>query len=56
MNAGLVTPDAEGRATLAIDDPIALSGRLTGAVLTLEPAGGRTEPTGEPVLTRIAGN
>jgi hypothetical protein len=56
VNAGLVTPDAEGRATLAIDYPIALSGRLTGAVLTLEPAGGRTEPTGEAVLTRIAGN
>jgi hypothetical protein len=53
VNAGLVTPDAEGRATLTIDDPIALSGRLTGAVLTLEPAGGRTEPTGEAVLTRI---
>ena len=56
VNAGLVTPDAEGRATLAIDDPIALAGRLTGAVLTLEPAGGRTEPTGEAVLTRIVEN
>jgi hypothetical protein len=56
VNAGLVTPDAEGRATLAIDDPIALSGRLTGAVLTLEPAGGRTEPTGVAVLTRIVGS
>lgn len=56
VNAGLVTPDDEGRATLAIDDPIALSGRLTGAVVTLEPKGGRPEPTGEPVLTRITGN
>jgi hypothetical protein len=56
VNAGLVTPDAEGRATLTIDDPIALSGRLTGAVVTLEPAGGRTEPTGQAVLTRIVGN
>ncbi len=40
VSAGVVTPDAAGRVTLATDVPAAVQGRLLGAVVTRESAGG----------------
>jgi hypothetical protein len=53
ISAGLVNPDTEGRVTLATAVPLAVMGRLAGAFLTLEPDGGRTEPSSQVVLVRV---
>lgn len=53
VSAGVVTPDADGSVTLATGVPVTVPGRLTGAVVTLEAAGGGTEPSGDTVLVRV---
>ena len=53
VSAGVLTPDADGSVTLATDVPVTAPGRLTGAVVTLEAAGGGTEPSGDTVLVRV---
>ena len=53
MNAGLMNSDAEGRATLATDVPLTVPGRITGALVTLEPAGGGTAPSANQVMVRV---
>ncbi len=53
VNAGLLTPDAEGRVTLATDAPLTTQGRVSGAVVTLESAGGSTQPSTDRVLVRV---
>jgi anti-sigma-K factor RskA len=52
VNGGVITPDSAGRVTLATDIPIAVEGRLTGAVVTVEAAGGGATPSAERVLIR----
>ncbi|MDQ3419501.1 MAG: anti-sigma factor [Acidobacteriota bacterium] len=53
VNAGLLTPDAEGRVTLANDVPLSTQGRVSGAFVTLEGAGGSTRPSTDRVLVRV---
>ena len=53
MNAGTVTPDGQGRATLATEAPIILPGRLTGAVVTLEAGASVRTPSADRVLVQI---
>ena len=53
VSAGLMTPDTAGRVTLASDAPLTLPGRLTGALVTLEPAAGRSQPSADKVLIRV---
>ncbi|HEY0876223.1 MAG TPA: anti-sigma factor [Vicinamibacterales bacterium] len=53
INAGLVNPDREGRVTLATEVPLAVTGRLSGAFVTVEPEGGRTEPSSQMALVKI---
>jgi Anti-sigma-K factor rskA len=53
VNAGLLTPDAEGRVTLATDVPLTTQGRVSGALVTLEAAGGSTQPSADRVLVRV---
>jgi hypothetical protein len=53
ISAGVLNPDTEGRVTLASEVPLAVTGRLAGAFVTLEPEGGRTEPSSQIVLVRI---
>ena len=49
-SVGLITPDANGRAS-AIFDPIAhLPRPIVRAVMTVEPAAGAAQPTGNPYL------
>jgi anti-sigma-K factor RskA len=52
VNGGLITPDSAGRVTLATDTPIPVEGRLVGAVVTVEAAGGGARPSTERVLIR----
>jgi hypothetical protein len=53
VNAGLIVPDSAGTVTLATDTSLTVPDRLTGAVLTLEPAGGSTVPSAERILVRV---
>lgn len=53
VSAGLMTPDTAGRVTLATDVPLTVQGRVTGALVTLEPAGGGSQPSGDKVLIRV---
>ena len=53
VNAGLVVPDAEGRVTLASDVPLTTTARVSGAFVTLEAAGGATQPSTDRVLVRV---
>lgn len=53
VSAGVLTPDSAGRVTFVADVPLTVSGRLTGAMVTLEPAGGRSEPSGERALIKV---
>jgi hypothetical protein len=50
FNAGLITPDAAGRVTFVTDSPGDVPRPVTGAMVTLEPAGGRPRPSGKIVL------
>jgi hypothetical protein len=52
VSAGLLTPDAAGRVTLATDSPPAVPRPVIGVSVTVEPAGGRRTPTGAPILAR----
>lgn len=53
VNAGLLTPDSEGRVTLATDVPLTTQGRVSGAYVTLEATGGSTRPSTDRVLVRV---
>ena len=53
VSAGLITPDAAGRVTLATDVPLTVPRRLAGALVTLEPAGGAPQPSAGRVLIRV---
>jgi Anti-sigma-K factor rskA len=53
VSAGLIAPDSAGRVTLATDVPAALPGRLSGALVTLEPEGGSPQPSEEKALVRV---
>ena len=48
-----LTPDSAGRVTLAMEIPRTLQSRLMGPLVTLEPDGGSTQPSGQKVLIRI---
>lgn len=50
IGVGLVSPDAQGRIGAAFDSPPELSGNVTGFMLSLEPTGGNSKPTGPIVL------
>ena len=52
VNAGLMTPDSTGRVTFATDVPLTVPSRLTGALLTIESAGGASIPSENRVLIR----
>jgi hypothetical protein len=53
VNAALITPDSAGRVTYATDVPPSVESRLTGAILTVAPAGGGAEPSDGKVLLRV---
>jgi hypothetical protein len=53
VSAGLITPDTDGRVTFATDVPLTVPSRLTGALVTLEPEDGGTQPSGDTVLIRV---
>ena len=53
VNAGLLTPDSDGRVTFANDEPIENLARVSGVLVTVEPAGGSTQPSAERVLIRM---
>jgi hypothetical protein len=50
IGVGLVSPDAQGRIGAAFDSPPELLGNVTGFMLSLEPTGGNSKPTGPIVL------
>jgi hypothetical protein len=50
IGLGLVSPDTQGRVGVAFETPPDLAGNVTGFMLSLEPAGGNTTPTGPIVL------
>jgi hypothetical protein len=52
VTAGLFVPDAAGRAMLATDSPPSVPGAITGISVTIEPEGGRPQPTGPTLLSR----
>jgi hypothetical protein len=52
VSAGLLTPDAAGRVTLATDTPPAVPRPVIGVSVTTEPIGGRRTPSGAAVLAR----
>ena len=53
VSAGVLTPDASGRVTLASDAALTLPGRLSGALVTLESGGEPSRPSTDRVLIRI---
>jgi hypothetical protein len=50
LSAGTVRPDSGGRVSTAFDLPADLPRPILGALLTLEPSGGSTQPSGEIVF------
>lgn len=52
VSAGLLAPDAAGRVTLSKEAPLPVQGRMLGAMVTLEPAGGGSQPSASKVLVR----
>jgi anti-sigma-K factor RskA len=54
MSVGTLAPDADGRATLSLDTLPKLPPRVTGIIVTAEPAAGSATPSGSLVLTRRA--
>jgi hypothetical protein len=50
LSAGTLRPEAGGRVSTAFDVPADLPRPIVGALLTLEPAGGSTQPSGEVVF------
>lgn len=53
VSIGTFTPDAEGRATLASDEPPAVRQIVSGVSVTMERAGGAATPAGSVILTRV---
>lgn len=53
VSAGVFVPDAAGRFTFASDKPTDGTRPISGAAVTIEPAGGRTVPTGPRLLARV---
>ena len=53
VSAGLISPDSAGRVTLATDALPTFQGRLTGALVTLEPDGGAPRPSADQVLIKV---
>jgi hypothetical protein len=53
VGAGLFVPDDAGRATLVVDAPPRVPGRVVGAAVTIEPSGGRPTPSGRTLLARF---
>jgi anti-sigma-K factor RskA len=54
FSAGLLTPDSSGRVTFVTDTPGDVPRPVVGALVTLEPSGGRPRPSGTPVLEKPA--
>jgi hypothetical protein len=52
VSLGTFVPDASGRATVALDSAPAVPRPVTSVVVTLEPASGRSAPSGPVVLVR----
>jgi anti-sigma-K factor RskA len=52
ISAGLFTPDSSGRVTLSTDVPLTVPKRLTGSLVTIEPAGGKARPSATKTLVR----
>lgn len=55
VSAGLLVPDSSGRVSLATDATPNIPRRITGSVITLEPPGGGSSPSGITVLGRAPG-
>lgn len=53
FGAGVFVPDSSGRASLVVDEPPRVAGRVFGAAVTVEPAGGRPAPSGRTLLARL---
>jgi hypothetical protein len=53
VSAGLITPDAAGRVTLMTDVPPGADRPVVGALVTLEAAGGGSQPSADRVLIRV---
>ena len=53
VTAGLITPDAAGRVTFTTHDALTGQSRVTGALVTLESAGGASQPSADRVLIRL---
>jgi Tfp pilus assembly protein PilV len=54
VSAGLLMPDSAGRVTLVTDSPPKVPRPVTGASVTVEPAGGRATPSGPSLMERGA--
>jgi Anti-sigma-K factor rskA len=54
VSAGVFVPDASGRVTLATDTLPRVSRTVLNVLVTLEPDGGRTTPSGPTLLARVA--
>ena len=52
VTVGVFEPDAAGRATIARDVPPNVTRPVAGVAVTLEPSGGRPNPSGPTVLAR----
>jgi hypothetical protein len=52
VSAGTFAPDAAGRVTFTNENPPSVPSPIAGALVTLEPAGGATAPSGATVLQR----
>ncbi len=55
ISAGLITPDAQGSATVHFPTPVGTQARIAALAVTLEPAGGVPAPTGDKYLVGTAG-
>jgi hypothetical protein len=53
VSGGTFTPDATGRATIASDNLQNAPRPVTSVMVTLEPTGGHSSPTGPAVLSRL---
>lgn len=53
VSAGVLVPDATGRATLVNDAPPKVAGPVVNVEVTVEPTGGRPTPSGRTLLARL---
>lgn len=56
VSAGLITPDAQGSATVQFTTPAGTPDRIAALAVTLEPAGGVPAPTGDKYLVGATSN